>query len=129
MKFSLEALTNANHIHSYDDNEVVITKNQTRSGFNLDHPLVITADDVMTSLELSDMSVISNAHVAYLLTLNAEIIIFAISTPSALQKQLIRFHHQFVDNHVGVEVMKQGAAFRTFNLLITEGRKVVLVTQ
>jgi uncharacterized protein len=57
-------------------------------------------------------------------TLDPEVILFA--TGSGLTSELQQIAGKLMLENIGVEFMELGAACRTFNLLISEGRQVLL---
>ncbi|MDF1589471.1 MAG: MTH938/NDUFAF3 family protein [Gammaproteobacteria bacterium] len=124
MKFSLEAPNNANQIHSYDNNGVVIKYNQSTQQYASNSTLIITPNQIITDCSINDITEITSGDIAYLKKLNPEVILFSTQTNKRLSPQvLVEFSH----HAIGVEIMTLGAACRTYNLLVSEGRQTVLI--
>lgn len=124
MKLSQEAVSEFNQIHSYDDSQVVIRPlHQTRLD-SIESNFVLTRDQFLPNWAVSDLESITASQMAELKELDPEVILFA--TGSGLTIELQPMAREFMQSHIGVEFMELGAACRTFNLLVSEQRKVVL---
>ncbi len=124
MKFSLEA-TDLNQIFFYDDNQVIISPEKKSYPLQLDTSLIVTPEQIITDVKIGDISKLLDENISYLQNLEPEIIIFTSGfTPhNHLSKTAI----EFAQKSIGVESMTLGAACRTYNLLVLEGRRVILV--
>lgn len=126
MKFSLETSIDVNHIHSYDDNGVVIKHNQNVERYATSSTLIISPNQIITDCPINDITELNSSDVAYLENLNVEVIILASQSNKRLQpKTLVEFSKRAI----GIETMQLGPACRTFNLLVAEGRRVLIIIQ
>ena len=124
MKLSLEAVSEFNQIHSYDDNNVVIRPQHQDRLDAIETSFILTADTLIRDWAVSDIQQLSAAQVAELQSLDPEVILFATGSGLTVEHQTIA--KLFIPHHIGVEFMDLGPACRTFNLLVTEQRKVLL---
>ncbi len=124
MKFSLEA-TDLNQIFSYDDNQVIISPEKKHYSLQLGTSLIITPDQVINDAKIDDITDLSDENIAFLQNLKPEIIILTAGSTShyPLSNSAIKL----AKKSIGVESMTLGAASRTYNLLVLEGRRVLLV--
>jgi uncharacterized protein len=124
MKLSQEAVTDYNQIHSYDSDQVVIRpQHQTRLE-SLKTNFLLTQEQLITNWPVRAIESITAEQLAELKQLDPEVILFA--TGSGLCLELQKIAHSLMQDHIGVEFMELGAACRTFNLLVSEQRKVLL---
>jgi len=124
MKFSLETLSDVNQIHSYDNDHVVIKQKQTHELLRLESSLIVTPSQVIMDWQISDINGLSVDDIQYLTSLNPEVII--LSDGLEFHQLPPKIASEFSRLAIGVEVMSLGAACRTYNLLLAEGRQVVL---
>jgi uncharacterized protein len=124
MKLSQEAVTDYNQIHSYDSDQVVIRpQHQTRLE-TLTTNFLLTQEQLITHWPVRAIESLTAEQLAELKQLDPEVILFA--TGSGLCLELQKIAHSLMQDHIGVEFMELGAACRTFNLLVSEQRKVLL---
>lgn len=124
MKLSLEAVFEYNQIHSYDDNSVVIRPQHQNRLDAIETNFILTADTLIRDWSVSDIEQLSVAQLAEIQALDPEVILFA--TGSGLTVELHKISQSLTQQNIGVEFMELGSACRTFNLLVTEQRKVLL---
>lgn len=125
MKFSQEIVSQANHINSYDDDHITVRACDKNDLQRIDSSLLLTQDQIITDWQPQKLTQLSHSEIAYLKELDPEVVIFAPgSNHDAISAELLI---AFSENSIGVEYMPIGAACRTFNLLIAEGRRVALV--
>lgn len=124
MKFSLEA-TDANQIHFYDDNQVIISPQKQRYSIQFGESLIVTPDQIISNAKIDGITNLSDESVAYLQKLEPEVVI--LTTSSTVQHPLSKTAIQLAEKSIGVEFMVLGAACRTYNLLVLEGRRAILV--
>jgi uncharacterized protein len=124
MKFSLEAISGANVIHSYGDNYIVIRTKEDVDLKQLDSSLILMRDQIISDWHIKDIMQLDVSDVKELKNLDPEVLILAhgSSVYSLPPKLMVEFYAQ----SIGVECMPLGAACRTYNLLVAEDRKVVL---
>lgn len=124
MKLSQEAVSEYNQIHSYDNGQVVIRpQHQTRLD-TIESNFILTRDHLITDWTVRQIETISAEQLAELEQLDPEVILFATGSGVCLEFQKIA--QSLMQSHIGVEFMELGAACRTFNLLVSEQRKVLL---
>ena len=85
---------------------------------------ILTRDRLISDWSVSDIQSITATQLAELEQLSPEVILFA--TGSGLCIEFQKIAQQLMQSQIGVEFMELGAACRTFNLLVSEQRKVLL---
>lgn len=125
MKLNLEMVSNANQIQSYGDNHIVVRLKEQMGLCEYDSNIVLTADNVYHDIELDNLENISAESMNALKALDPEVIIFA--TGSGFFPPMQSLVNKFNKLAIGAEFMSLGSACRTYNLLINELRRVVLV--
>ena len=125
MKFSLETVADKNYIQSYDHDHIVITSNNHSESVQLKKKIILSANQIITDRLTHATSELSESDVFLLKSLEPELLIF-VSDPtiSSLAPEIVV---AFNADAIGVECMSLAAACRTYNLLVTEGRRVVLI--
>ena len=105
-----------NIISSATSDEIVVNGNTIKES------CIINSKTVMTDLQLKSIEQLSSTHIEYLLSNQPEIIILG----SGLVHQIphVELLHQLAQNNVGLEVMTNKSAVRTFNVLMAEDRNV-----
>jgi uncharacterized protein len=93
------------------------------SGERYEQPVVVTPQQVLTDWPAQDFAALEEAHFAWFLAFQPEVVL--IGTGSRLQFPHPRLYRQLVEARIGVEFMDTAAACRTYNILISEDRKVV----
>ena len=124
MKFSQEATTNAHSIKSYDLASVVIQSADKSELTTMTTSFILSTDQLVTVCPINMIIDFNSDDVNYFKGLDIEVLI--IGQPSVtrlLGPVLVKFSEQAI----GVEQMPIGPACRTYNLLISEGRRVALV--
>lgn len=122
MDINLETHSGMNEIVSYGDNEVVIrTSNNIELAYN--QPLIISPTNFISN---KATSLDSNEDIVFLIGLKPEVLIFTNIAASHFPPKI---RTKFEAHAIGVELMSLGAACRTYNLLVSEGRKVVLIVR
>jgi uncharacterized protein len=124
MKLSLEAVSEYNQIHSYDDNKVVIRPQHQDRLDAIESNFILTPDTLIRDWSVNDIKQISAQQLAELTSLDPEVILFA--TGSGLSATHLKISQSLMQSAIGAEFMDIGAACRTFNLLVSEQRKVLL---
>lgn len=125
MKLSLELVAEFNQIYSYDENQIVIRpKHQTglesfKAGF------LLSPDQILTDYPSMNVERLEAAGLTMLQRMTPEIIIFM--TKKSITPQMQQSAVPLLNANIGVEFMTRGSACRTFNLLVSELRNVLLV--
>jgi uncharacterized protein len=124
MKLSQEAVTEYNQIHSYDNDHVVIRPQHQNRLETIKSNFILTRNQLIVDWPVTDIINITAAQLAELQRLDPEVILFATGSGLCFEFQKIANH--FMSSQIGVEFMDIGAACRTFNLLVSEQRKVLM---
>lgn len=124
MKFSLEATSDANVVHSYGDGYIVVKSKDYSDLKRLDSSLIMMPNKIISDWHIKDITQLETSDVLEFKKLDPEVLILAhgSSVYSLPPKLLVEFYAQAI----GVECMPLGAACRTYNLLVAEDRKAVL---
>jgi len=123
VKFSLEAPVGANQIHAYDDSSVVIKPKNDSDLLIIRSSLILTPDQLITDWPINRIADLSMCDIGYFKSLEPEVLILTQGFSEHVSPEITV---KFVDQAIGVEAMLLGPACRTFNLLVAEGRNVVL---
>jgi uncharacterized protein len=86
-------------------------------------PVVVTAGEVHTDWTATDFAALTAAHFDYFLRLKPEVLL--LGTGARQHFALPGLYRQLIQAGIGVEFMDTPAACRTYNILVTEDRKVV----
>ena len=116
MKLTLDMGSNANVITSYAKGQVVVNAQI------LTHSLVVTPERLITSWPPQSFAELENAHFAALTQLPVDIVLLGAGATLRFPAQGLL--QPLTDQGIGVEVMDTGAACRTYNVLMAEGRRV-----
>ena len=117
MQFSREDKPR-NAITRYDDETIRVAGTEYRGS------VAITADTIMTDWRCADIDALDTETLAPLVALAPEAIVVGAGAtvrfpPAETMRGVMR-------DGIGIEVMNDGAAVRTFNVMLAEGRRVVL---
>lgn len=125
MKFSLEFVSDKNYIKSYGLDHIVVTSNNNSESFQLTSNLILSSHQIITDQLTGTKQKLTDSDLSILKSLEPELLIFETSSlGKVLSPELTA---ALSANAIGVEYMALGPACRTYNLLVTEGRRVVLV--
>jgi len=85
--------------------------------------VIVTADALHQPWDIKRFEELTVEHFRFLLTLEPEIVILGTGAQQRFPRpELLR---ELIAARVGVEVMDTAAACRTYNILMSEGRKVI----
>lgn len=126
MKFSLEQ-TGSNQISFYDDSQIIISPEKQSYSLQLGTSLIVTPDKVITDEKIADIANLSDENISYLQSLEPEIVIFTAGSTTLPHHPSSNTAIKLAKKLNGMESMTLGAACRTYNLLVLEGRRVILV--
>jgi uncharacterized protein len=117
MEINLEA---ADHysIQAYNDKEVKINSLTYRSS------LIVSSHEIIKDWQIASIHQLNEESIAPLLRYQPKIIILGHSQQGQFIPQPIM--QSLAKQHIGLECMSIGAACRTFNVLLSEHRDVVL---
>ena len=85
--------------------------------------LLISADQLIENWPPADVTQLSRNHLQDVLSLKPEVVLFGTGAQQVFLPQDLMV--SFYQEGIGFEVMSTEAACRTFNVLVSEGRKVV----
>ena len=124
MKFSQEDTTDVHSIKSYDTSSIVIQSADKSGLTTLTTPFILSTDQLITVWPINNILDFNSDDVKYFKVLDIEVLIIGQVIVTRLTgPTLVKFSEQ----GIGIEQMPIGAACRTYNLLISEGRRVALV--
>jgi len=118
MKIESDNLNEGRHrITAYSNSSITVANTSYRAN------IIVTTDKVLESCLPKQVQDMDEAHLSRIIALNPEIVLFgtggAIAFPADDVCQLLYLRR------IGFEVMDPGAACRSFNFLLGEGRKIV----
>ena len=117
MKFAQDAQDEGYVITAYDNNSVSI------SGKPFDQSLIVSASHLHEHWNLKDIESLQTDHIDQVLLFKPELII--IGTGHRLVFPAVETYAAIIQQGIGVDFMDTGAACRTYNILMSEGRGVV----
>ena len=117
MRFTQDTHSARNLIRSYAPGEIKINAETYR------HSVVVGPASIAPGPEIGDAAELTVAHAAGILDLAPELVL--VGTGIRQVFPAAEFGAQFLRAGIGFEVMDTGAACRTFNVLVTEQRRVV----
>jgi len=116
MKFTEDTLTAQLVIESYDADSVSINGRQYRQS------LLLSGEGVLDKWAIGTVQDLRASHLQPLLDTQPEVIL--IGTGLKLVFPAMENYGEVMNQGVGVEFMDTGAACRTYNILVGEGRRV-----
>lgn len=117
MKLSEEYARGCNVIHSYQEGKINI------NGKNCTHSLVVSNHTLNNDWAIQDIKQLDKYQLDFLLIDQPEVII--IGTGQQLVFPHPEQYAHLIQRGIGVEFMDTGAACRTYNILLSEDRRVV----
>jgi uncharacterized protein len=117
MKFTLEPGAHGNLVRSYSDTELRIGEQ------HIQRSCILSAERLITDWEPAAFADLTPAHLEPIFALEPELVLLATGPTQRFATGEVRA--AFARRRIGVEVMQLGAACRTFNVLVQEGRRVV----
>lgn len=116
MKFSEDKIGQGFHITAYEQGMVVVSGSPKTSSF------IISLEQLIEDWEPTHIDQLRTQHMQPLLELTPELVL--IGTGETLKFPAIEHYACLLQQNIGVEIMDSAAACRTYNILISEGRKV-----
>ena len=86
-------------------------------------PVVVMAGEVRTDWTATDFASLTAAHFDYFLALKPEVLL--LGTGARQHFAHPNLYRELIQAHIGIEFMDTPAACRTYNILVTEDRKVI----
>jgi uncharacterized protein len=117
MKFTQQTPTGINLIRNYGSNFVTIGEEEiTRS-------CIVTAATLTRDWMPRSVAELGLEHLAVLFDLAPEVVVLATGMQQTFPRASLRA--EFATRRIGLEVMEIGAACRTYNVLVSEERRVL----
>lgn len=116
MKIHWEKAQGQQQFTGYGDNYVAV------NGREIEHSLIVLPDRLIENWPVPDFETLNAEHFAQLAELAIEIVV--LGTGSRMHFPHPRLTAVLGDKHIGLEVMDNHAACRTYNILLQEGRAV-----
>ena len=117
MKFAEDNQDEGYVITAYDSTNIVI------NGKSFTQSLIIAGDQMNDCWGVDSIATLTNEHIDTILSFNPELIL--IGTGSNLTFPAVEAYAPIISAGIGVDFMDTGAACRTYNILMGEGRGVV----
>jgi uncharacterized protein len=117
MRFTQDPSSNVNVIRGYGRGELRVNDEVFRES------VIVSASMVRTAPALGSVGNLTAQNAAHLLEFEPELVLIGTG-----ERQIFpapAFGAQFLSSGIGFEVMDTGAACRTFNVLVSEQRRVV----
>jgi uncharacterized protein len=94
----------------------------TVNGERFDHPIVVMPEKVLADWPARDFATLEESHFACLLGIKPEVLL--LGTGPRLHFPHPRLYRALTDARISVECMDTPAACRTYNILVSEDRRV-----
>ncbi len=117
MKFAQDSQEDGYVITAYDDNSVSINAKK------FSQSLVVASTRLHENWDIADIELLTSSHIELVLSFQPELII--IGTGNSLVFPAVEIYSGIIEHGIGVDFMDTGAACRTYNILMSEGRDVV----
>ena len=118
MKLQSDPHSGANTITGYGDGYVEINKTPYA------HAVVLSSDGAISKWDAQIFADLKDAHFTQLIDLKPELILIGTGSRQRFPKpELLK---ALIQAKIGFEIMDSQAACRTYNILVGEGRKVLL---
>ncbi len=117
MKFSVVDQSNGYTIQAYTDNSVTV------NGAIFSKSLVVMADRVIPDWRPDSFQSLSEADFSAFLEMRPDLVV--LGTGQQQQFPDPRLYRALIEAGIGIEVMTTPAACRTYNILTSEGRRVI----
>ena len=118
MKFHEMTDSNLNYISAYEENWVKI-KNK-----KYDHSIFILSDSILNISNFSDTQIIKLIQDSYS---KKKLELVIIASPNNEELNKLNKYKDIIQMQIGFEFMKTAAAYRTFNIILSESREVGLL--
>jgi uncharacterized protein len=117
MKFSVADQSNGNTIHAYTDESVVVR------GITFSSSLVIMPDRIISDWRPDCFQALDEADFTSLLELRPDLVVLGTGQQQRFPDP--RLYRALIEAGIGIEIMTTPAACRTYNILTSEGRRVI----
>lgn len=117
MKFCEDNSNDGYYIQKYDSDRIIISDRRFISS------LIICPDQVVENWQPRTVDSLELAHFELMLDLKPEVAL--LGTGDKLVFPPVEVYSSLIQQGIGLEIMDTGAACRTYNILMSEGRRVV----
>lgn len=117
MKFSVADQSNGYTIHSYTEESVVV------NGVSFSSSLVIMPDRLIPDWRPGSFLELSEQDFAAFVEIGPDLVVLGTGQQQRFPDP--RLYRQLIEAGIGIEIMTTPAACRTYNILTSEGRKVL----
>ncbi|MDP9013947.1 MAG: MTH938/NDUFAF3 family protein [Pseudomonadota bacterium] len=117
MRFTQDLSSNVNVVRGYRQGELRI------NGEVFTNTMIVAAASLRAEPALADVADLTADHAARLLEFEPELVLIGTGGRQVFPEA--SFGARFLKSGIGFEVMNTGAACRTFNVLVSEQRRVV----
>lgn len=117
MKLHLENNPSLNTITAYGEGWIEINRNRHA------YAALVQPEGQIVDWGVENFEALTQAHFAAILSLRPEVVVLGTGTRQRFPHP--RLTAELAAARIGVEVMDTGAACRTYNILMSEGRKVL----
>ncbi len=117
MKFAQDSQDEGYVITAYDNGSITV------NGKPFSQSLIVTSTKLDENWDVKTIELLQPNHIDQVLLLNPELII--IGTGDKLVFPAVEIYSGIIERGIGVDFMDTGAACRTYNILMSEGRDVV----
>jgi uncharacterized protein len=117
MKFAQDSQEDGYVITAYDSSSITI------NGKMFSQSLVVANTQLNENWDIASIELLTPGHIDLVLSFKPELIL--IGTGSKLTFPAIEVYAGIIERGIGVDFMDTGAACRTYNILMSEGRDVV----
>ena len=117
MQFTQHTPGGINVIRNYGPQFITVNEEEIRAS------CIVGANTLIRDWQPRDVASLKAEHLAALFELAPEVVV--LSTGSRQQFPAAALRAEFATRKIGIEVMEVGAACRTYNVLVSEERKVL----
>jgi uncharacterized protein len=117
MRFTQDLTSNVNVIRSYGQGELRINDEV------FTNTVIVAASSLRAEPALASIADLTAEHAGHILEFEPELVLLGTGQRQVFPEAA--FGAQFLRSGIGLEVMNTGAACRTFNVLVSEHRRVV----
>ena len=117
MKFTQQTPSGANLIRRYGTDFIAVAEEELRAS------CLVSATSMTRDWPPRAVEELTEDHLAALFALDPEVVVLSTGARQVFPRAALRA--QFATRRIGLEVMEIGAACRTYNVLVSEERKVL----
>ena len=117
MDLSLEGNNHYLHVRNVAAHHITVADRKLTNSF------ILTPKQIIEHWPVTDVSMLAETHVDAILRLHPEVLILGSGVRQIFPAAI--FIAAFLNRHIGIEIMDNASAARTYDLLASEGREVV----